>query len=89
MIEIGRVLKDYGARYVTHMRNEADGILDSLEETFTIGRGCGSRAIVSHHKVQSGDVAGLSKQTLACIDHHAHHQPIGFDVYPYAACRRF
>ena len=85
VIEIGQVLKDYGARYVTHMRDEAAGVLDSLEETFEIGRECDSRAIVSHHKVQSGDVAGLSAQTLACIDHHGHNQPVGLDVYPYAA----
>ncbi|MED5519721.1 MAG: D-aminoacylase [Pseudomonadota bacterium] len=85
VIEIGQVLKAYGARYVTHMRDEAEGVLDSLEETFEIGRECDSRAIVSHHKVQSGDEAGLSTHTLACIDHHAAHQPVGFDVYPYAA----
>ena len=76
VIEIGQVLKAYGARYVTHMRDEAEGVLDSLEETFEIGRECDSRAIVSHHKVQSGDEAGLSTHTLACIDHHAAHQPV-------------
>ena len=85
VIEIGRVLKDYGARYVTHMRNEADGVVDSLEETFTIGRDCDVRAIVSHHKVHGQANHGRSVETLACIDHHYHHHPIGFDVYPYAA----
>ena len=85
VIEIGKVLQDYGARYVTHMRDEAEGVMDSLEETFTIGRECHSRAIVSHHKVMGGQNGGRSTDTLACIDHHCQHQPIGFDVYPYAA----
>ncbi len=85
VIEIGKVLQDYGARYVTHMRDEAEGVMDSLEETFTIGRECHSRAIVSHHKVMGGQNGGRSIETLACIDHQCQHQPIGFDVYPYAA----
>ena len=85
VIAIGEVLKDYGARYVTHMRDETEGVIDSLEETFTIGRECQVRAIVSHHKVQGQPNHGRSMDSLACIDHHCQHQPIGFDVYPYAA----
>ena len=49
VIETSQVLKAYGARYVTHMGDEAEGVLDSLEETFEIGRECDSRAIVWHH----------------------------------------
>ena len=85
VIAIGEVLRAYGARYVTHMRDETEGVIDSLEETFTIGRECQVRAIVSHHKVQGQNNHGRSVDSLACIDHHCQHQPIGFDVYPYAA----
>ncbi len=85
VIAIGEVLKAYGARYVTHMRDETEGVIDSLEETFIIGRECQVRAIVSHHKVQGQNNHGRSVDSLACIDHHCQHQPIGFDVYPYAA----
>ena len=49
VIETGQVLKAYGARYVTHIGDEAEGVLDSLEEIFEIGRECDSRAIVWHH----------------------------------------
>ena len=35
--------------------------------------------------MQSGNEAGLSTYTLAHIDQHAAHQPVGFEVYPYAA----
>ena len=85
VIEIGQVRKAYGTRYVTQIRYEAKGVLNSLEETFEIGRECDSRAIVSHHKVQSGDEAGFSTHTLACIDTQAGYEPAGLDVYPQAA----
>jgi len=37
VIEVCRPLTDTGAVYVTHMRNEADGCVDALNETFEIG----------------------------------------------------
>ncbi|MBM3541787.1 MAG: amidohydrolase family protein, partial [Alphaproteobacteria bacterium] len=37
VIEISRALTRHGALYVTHMRNEGDGVLDSIDETLAIG----------------------------------------------------
>lgn len=85
VIELSRSLKAFGARYVTHMRNESDAVLDSLEETFTIGREAGVPVIVSHHKVQGKENFGRSCETLACFEKHMHGQDIGLDIYPYCA----
>ena len=87
IIEIGRVLEAHGARYVTHMRNEADGVMDSLEETFRIGRETHAPVVVSHHKVVGKDNFGRSKETLAFFakeKEHGHNH-FSFDVYPYHA----
>ena len=85
VIELSRSLKAFGARYVTHMRNESDEIMDSLEETFTIGREADCPVIVSHHKVQGKHNFGRSCETLGCFEKHMHHQDIGLDIYPYCA----
>jgi N-acyl-D-aspartate/D-glutamate deacylase len=51
VIETCRPLKDFGGVYCTHMRDEGDGIIDSLEETFRIGREVGVPVVISHHKL--------------------------------------
>ena len=74
-----------GALYVTHMRDEAEGIIGSLDETFAIGRDAHVPAIVSHHKCAGIKNHGRSPETLAHISAAMAHQPIGLDCYPYSA----
>ena len=45
IIEVGRALGPNGAIYVTHMRDEADDVTKSLEETFRIGRELAGRVV--------------------------------------------
>lgn len=85
VIEIARGLKAHGGLYVTHMRDEADAVLDSLEETFLIGREAGVPVVVSHHKVTGKKNFGRSKETLALFERYRASQEIGLDVYPYHA----
>ena len=88
VIELSAALKAHGARYVTHMRDEGDYVLRSLEETFEIGTAAESPVVISHHKVHGRHNFGRSHETLACIDAHAAHHDctgVAFDVYPYVA----
>ena len=85
VIEIASALKAHGGRYVTHMRDEADDVLKSLEETFLIGREAGVPVVVSHHKVTGKANFGRSKETLELFERYRHSQKIGLDVYPYHA----
>jgi N-acyl-D-amino-acid deacylase len=85
VIEVCRPLREFGGLYVTHMRNEAERVMDSLEETFRIGREVGVPVVVSHHKVNGKANHGRSQQTLPFIAQHMRDQPIGLDCYPYSA----
>jgi len=85
VIEVCRPLTEFDALYCTHMRNEADLVIDSLEESFRIGRELGVPVVISHHKVNGVRNHGRSHETLACIDRHRHEQSIGLDAYPYCA----
>ena len=85
VIEVCRPLSARKALYCTHMRDEADNVIQSLEETFRIGRELGVPVVVSHHKVVGTPNHGRSKETLPLIAERMKSQPIGLDCYPYCA----
>ena len=74
-----------GGLYVTHMRNEHDGIEEAMEEAFEIGRRAGADVVISHHKCAGRRNFGRSRDTLALLDKARERQSIGLDVYPYTA----
>ena len=85
VIETCRPLKAHGGLYCTHMRNEEDQVMDSLEESFRIGREVGVPVVISHHKVVGPQNQGRSEETLAFIRKSMASQPICLDCYPYIA----
>ncbi len=85
VIEVCRPLARRNGLYCTHMRDEADRVLESLEETFRIGRELGVPVVVSHHKVVGVPNRGRSAQTLPLIEARMREQKIGLDCYPYCA----
>jgi len=85
VIEVCRPLTGTGAVYVTHMRNEADGCVDSLNETFEIGRELDVPVIISHHKLQREANFGKSAVTLPLIRAAMRCQCVALDCYPYTA----
>lgn len=74
-----------GAVYVTHMRTEADGVLDAMQEAFAIGRDSRVPVIVSHLKCAGISNWGRSGEVLHALESARASQPAGCDCYPYAA----
>jgi N-acyl-D-amino-acid deacylase len=85
VIEVAQPLKDYRGVYTTHMRDEADGVMDSVRETLQIGRSIQAPVIISHHKCMGKNNFGRSAETLALLSDAAGQQPLSLDVYPYTA----
>ena len=85
VIAVAEALRMTGGLYVTHMRDEADDVLLSIEETLKIGRDVNVPVVISHHKCSMPENFGRSTQTLPMIDRAAAIQNVDFDVYPYAA----
>ncbi len=85
VIEIARGLEAFGGLHSTHMRDEGDRVLESLEESFRIGREAGAPVVISHHKCTGRQNFGRSTETLARIEAARRGQPVGLDVYPYIA----
>jgi len=85
VIELAKALTAYRALHSTHMRDEGDHIMDSLEETFRIGREARVPVVISHHKCSGRRNFGRMRETLPCIDRARASQPVGLDAYPYIA----
>jgi N-acyl-D-amino-acid deacylase len=85
VIETCRPLKDFGGIYCTHMRDEADHVIDSLEETFRVGREVGVPVVISHLKVVGPANHGRSQEALKFIEKNMASQSICMDCYPYTA----
>lgn len=86
LIEIARAMAPYGGVYITHMRSEADQVLEATDEAIRIGREGGVPVEIYHLKV-----AGLRNwpKTPALIDRIDAARADGLDVqanmYPYVA----
>ncbi|RVT97378.1 D-aminoacylase [Rhodovarius crocodyli] len=85
VIAIAEPLRAHRGLYVTHMRNEAEGVLDSIDETLRIAAAVGAPAVISHHKCAMPENHGRSRETLPRIEAGAAQQSVAFDVYPYTA----
>jgi len=86
VIELAKVASAYGGIYVTHMRNEATGLLDSINETIRIAEEADIPAHINHHKAAGVSQWGWSEQSLALIDAaRASGLDIVHDLYPYTA----
>jgi N-acyl-D-amino-acid deacylase len=85
VIAVAEALRDAGGLYVTHMRDEANDVLASIEETLRIGHAVNAPVVISHHKCSMPENYGRSVETLSQIDAAAAVQRVDFDVYPYAA----
>ncbi len=86
VIELAKVAARHGGIYVSHMRNEARGLIDSVEELIRIADEAGIPAQINHHKVVGAGQWGWSERTLALIDDaRARGLDVRHDLYPYTA----
>lgn len=72
--------------YVSHMRNEGEGLLDAVRETIGIGRSAGCGVEVSHHKAVGKENWGKVALSLEMIEKaQAEGLDVTADQYPYTA----
>ena len=77
-----------GGLYATHMRNESDGLFDSLDESIAAVRaaGSGARLQVSHLKCGSRSVWGRAGDAIARLEAaRTEGLDVAADQYPYTA----
>jgi N-acyl-D-aspartate/D-glutamate deacylase len=86
VIELAKVASAHGGIYVSHMRNEASGLLESVAEVIRIADEADIPAQINHHKAVGAGQWGWSERTLAMIDSaNAAGLTVTHDLYPYTA----
>ena len=86
LAELVSVMQGTGALYVTHMRNEGSGLLDSVSEAIEIGARGRVGVQISHHKARGRESWGLVKESLKLIeDAQRRGENVHADQYPYTA----
>jgi len=85
VIAVAEALREAGGIYVSHMRDEANHVLDSINETVRIGKEAGVPVVISHHKCSMPENFGRSIETLPLIERLRETHKVDFDVYPYYA----
>ncbi len=84
IVHLCRVVAEYDGFYYTHLRNEAAGLAEAVQEAIEIAARAGVRAEIAHLKVMGRPNWGRVHSALERIDAaRAAGQPVGFDIYPY------
>jgi N-acyl-D-amino-acid deacylase len=79
-------LRPRGAGYATHVRNESDGIFESVREAIALGERCGVHVQIVHLKLSGTDNWGGARTLLAEIEAaRARGVRVDCDQYPYTA----
>jgi N-acyl-D-amino-acid deacylase len=75
-----------GGLYASHMRNEAEGLLDAVREAIRIGEEGGVPVQISHHKASGRRNWGRVRDSLRLIEEaQARGLDVTADQYPYTA----
>ncbi len=86
VIELAKAVGELGGIHVSHLRDEAAGLLDSVRETIRIGEEGGLPTQLTHHKVVGRPNWGKSAETLKLVaSARARGVDVTIDQYPYTA----
>src|SRR3954469_5086185 len=68
VIELAKVVGGMGGMHISHMREEAGHVLDSVRETIQIGEEGGLPTQITHHKIIGRPSWGQSVETLRLVE---------------------
>ncbi len=86
MVELCKVVAEKQGIYATHMRGEADTLIESTQEAIAVAAESGVPLEISHHKAAGRSNWGKCRQTLQMIEEARDKgMDITCDVYPYVA----
>jgi N-acyl-D-amino-acid deacylase len=86
VVELAKVAGRMHGIHISHMRDEATRVLDSVRETIEIGEKGGLPTQITHHKIIGALNWGKSVDTLRMVDEaRARGVDVTIDQYPYTA----
>jgi dihydroorotase/N-acyl-D-amino-acid deacylase len=86
VIELAKIAGSMGGIHISHMRQEADHVIDSVKETIRIGEEGHLPTQITHHKIIGQPNWGQSVETLRLVEEaRARGVDVTIDQYPYTA----
>ena len=86
VIELSKVAAEYNGIYISHIREEATQLIDSVQETIRIGEEADIPVQITHHKVIGVENWGASIESLRLVDEaRKRGVDVTIDQYPYTA----
>lgn len=86
LVALAKVSAESNGRYISHMRNEEEGVFDAVHELLTIGQQAHLPVEVSHMKLAMKELWGQSTKLIAMLDSaRAAGIQVTADIYPYTA----
>tara|TARA_B000000565_G_scaffold18514_1_gene13138 strand:+ start:2152 stop:3774 length:1623 start_codon:yes stop_codon:yes gene_type:complete len=86
VIELSKVAAEYNGIYISHIREEAAQLIDSVQETIRIGEEANIPVQITHHKVIGVENWGASIESLRLVDEaRKRGVDVTIDQYPYTA----
>ena len=86
VIELSKVAAEYDGIYISHIREEAAQLIDSVQETIRIGEEADIPVQITHHKVIGVENWGASLESLRLVDEARDRGvDVTIDQYPYTA----
>ena len=86
LVELAKVASEHGGIYSTHIRDEGQGVFDSIAEAIEVGRGADIRVDIIHMKIADKALWGRMSEVVAMIDEARQEGlDIRAHVYPYTA----
>ena len=86
LIELSKVVAQYGGIYVSHIRNEGGGVVEAVKEAIEVGQGAEIPVQISHFKVSGAVNWNKSIETLKLVkEAREKGLDISVDQYPYLA----
>ena len=86
LIELCKVVAEHGGFYSTHLRDEADRIIEAAKEAVEIGEKSGVSVEISHYKPEGRVNWGRTGDSLKVVEEaRAKGVEVTYDVYPYLA----
>jgi N-acyl-D-amino-acid deacylase len=86
VIELARAAARFGGIYMTHMRDEEEGMLTALAEAIRIGREAGLPVQISHIKMGNRNMWGKAREAIKLVEQaRKSGLSVTADCYPYTA----
>lgn len=85
LVDLARIIKKYDGVFVAHLRNEREGLVESVEEIINIAKESGAKMHISHLKAMEEKNWPLLDEALKRLNQAKKEGfNITFDVYPYS-----